>query len=372
MYSRSVGIFALLCSISNWFTFYCVVRTLTSSLETILGSIGIYLLYHKCYISGVGVAAFSCLIRPTAAIFWLPVIILHLYWLNSSERLKCVFKTIIVGCCALCWSLAVDRVFYGEWTFVQYRFLLFNVFEGQSAFYGTHSWHWYFSQGVPVVLFSLYPSFLLGGLKVANHKSLYFVSLWYIMIHSILQHKEFRFIFPVVPFACIYAGYHLHTVWTKYKHTVYKCVVVLILVSNIPMAAYFSLIHQRGSLTVMDELRLAIDDYPNPSVLFLTPCHSTPFYSHVHRNVSMRILTCTPFEKNNELEQFYKSPHQWLSTQYPSPVDLPSHLVMYNSLTPILEQFLIDNHYNMISEVFHTHIVDEDRVGHYLQIYANR
>jgi len=40
-------------------------------------------------------------------------------------------------------------------------------------------------------------------------------------------------------------------------------------------------------------------------------------------------------EKSNELEQFYNNPHQWLNTQYPSSEDLPSHLVMYNSLTPV-------------------------------------
>jgi len=61
--------------------------------------------------------------------------------------------------------------------------------------HGIGSWHTrmhliksvfrYFIQGVPVVLFSLYPSFLLGGLKVASHKSLYFVSLWYIIIHRL-------------------------------------------------------------------------------------------------------------------------------------------------------------------------------------------
>ena len=40
-------------------------------------------------------------------------------------------------------------------------------------------------------------------------------------------------------------------------------------------------------------------------------------------------------EKYNELEQFYNDPHQWLNTQYPSPEDLPTHLIMYNSLTPV-------------------------------------
>ena len=30
------------------------------------------------------------------------------------------------------------------------------------------------------------------------------------------------------------------------------------------------------------------------SVLFLTPCHATPFYSHVHAPIRMRFLDCSP------------------------------------------------------------------------------
>jgi GPI mannosyltransferase 3 len=30
------------------------------------------------------------------------------------------------------------------------------------------------------------------------------------------------------------------------------------------------------------------------SVAFLLPCHATPFYSHIHANVSMTFLDCSP------------------------------------------------------------------------------
>jgi len=110
----------------------------------------------------------------------------------------------------------------------------------------------YFSQGAPVVLFSLYPSFLLGGLQVGNHESLYFVSLWYIVIHRLvidthhlycdvivtvvyyntkssdLYFQSFHLlVFMLVSLHILLCfskisspipGYYLHTVWTKYKH----------------------------------------------------------------------------------------------------------------------------------------------------------
>ena len=43
----------------------------------------------------------------------------------------------------------------------------------------------YFSQGAPVVLFTLLPSFVIGGLTVTNHKALYFISLLYIIVHRL-------------------------------------------------------------------------------------------------------------------------------------------------------------------------------------------
>ncbi len=33
---------------------------------------------------------------------------------------------------------------------------------------------------------------------------------------------------------------------------------------------------------------------PSMHVLFLTPCHATPYYSHVHTNITMDFLDCSP------------------------------------------------------------------------------
>ena len=33
---------------------------------------------------------------------------------------------------------------------------------------------------------------------------------------------------------------------------------------------------------------------PSMHVLFLTPCHATPYYSHVHSNITMDFLDCSP------------------------------------------------------------------------------
>lgn len=52
--------------------------------------------------------------------------------------------------------------------------------------------------------------------------------------------------------------------------------VVLFCLCNIPAAWYLSLRHQRGVLDAVDFLSTQVTK--NDSVLFLMPCHSTPYY----------------------------------------------------------------------------------------------
>lgn len=53
----------------------------------------------------------------------------------------------------------------------------------------------------------------------------------------------------------------------------------IIFLGNAAPAYYMSMIHQRGTLDVMEPLReIALKDPKETSFLFLMPCHSTPLY----------------------------------------------------------------------------------------------
>lgn len=51
---------------------------------------------------------------------------------------------------------------------------------------------------------------------------------------------------------------------------------------------------QRGGEAVMEHLAKEAREGLVERVLFLMPCHATPFYSSLHKNVSMRFLDCSP------------------------------------------------------------------------------
>ena len=61
-----------------------------------------------------------------------------------------------------------------------------------------------------------------------------------------------------------------------------KMLAMFLIITNIPAALYTGLIHQRGTLDVMLALGNQLQNKNNTqdSVLFLMPCHSTPYYRY--------------------------------------------------------------------------------------------
>lgn len=251
----------------------------------------------------------------------------------------------------------------------------------------------YFTQGFPVVIFTHLIPFVGGILKASPHQRLLgWLILWVISIYSFLSHKEFRFIFPVLPLAMCYCGLFLsslcdcqlrknqaahHQLLSGMKA---KLLVLFLAVTNVPMALYTSTVHQRGSIDVMgyvhdESLKPTSDD--GMSVLFLMPCHSTPFFSYVHRNISMRILECPPSNKPgylDEADKFYLNPSAWLTkqfgdqTEHRDQIGLPSHIVMYDVLLPKVAMFLNQFHYKKDATFFHTHF-PEGRIGSQILVF---
>lgn len=73
-------------------------------------------------------AATGVLFRPTNAIIWLyPGFMLLL---NANDKLRLIFLTVLpIATATVATMLVVDRIGYGEWTFVPYNFIKFNILE---------------------------------------------------------------------------------------------------------------------------------------------------------------------------------------------------------------------------------------------------
>lgn len=94
----------LFAQMANWFMFFCITRTLSNSLETVLTLVSLY--YWPCMRTsfskdpvpsrrwGLAVAALACAIRPTSAITWIYVGLLELFF--THDKFKFIFLEVIL------------------------------------------------------------------------------------------------------------------------------------------------------------------------------------------------------------------------------------------------------------------------------------
>ncbi|KAM9366078.1 GPI mannosyltransferase 3 [Symphorus nematophorus] len=375
--SLDVATWTFFCHLCSWFSWYCCTRTLTNSMETTLTSLALFyfpLPGSKTHSSKkyLALVALAVIVRPTALIVWFPLLMYH-FWQEDYKLRLITHKFIPIGTVAVVISTVIDCIFYEKWTMVQFNFLKFNVIHSVADFYGSHPWHWYFTQGFAAVIGPHLPLFLHGcTLAFRRYKILLAAVVWTLVIYSLLPHKEFRFIYPVLPFCMIFCGISL-----AHLKAWQRAAALFLLVSNLAAALYTGLIHQRGTLDVMSHLQTLCDfnsssSSPQTDIVFLMPCHSTPFYSHIHCPMKMRFLECPPDlgEEGyvDEAELFYEDPLHWLRTSFPYKSSLPTHLVFFNVLEKEISVFLQGNNFVRTAEIFHTHF-PEGKVGGSIFIY---
>ena len=261
-------------------------------------------------------------------------------------------------------SIFVDRLYYQQWTFPPLRFLYFNIAQSLAVFYGRNDWHYYLSQGYPLLLTTLLPFGVIG-----IYQSLFYpdippqytntstftkavryqiasTSLIVPLVLSFISHKEVRFIYPLLPLLHILAAAPFTTFFLPAvspaisrpsPYNAKRFLLGTMLLLNIFIALITTTSHQTAPLTVMKYLRdqhsrhylsqppaNSLARAPSTmSVGFLMPCHSTPWRSHlIYPSIKAWALTCEPPVNFNtsarasyldEADQFYVDPKKFLA-----------------------------------------------------------
>lgn len=260
-------------------------------------------------------------------------------------------EAIICGAIVISASAISDRFYFKTWSFPPYQWLNFNITKSLAVFYGTNDWHYYLSQGLPLLLITYLP-FAIQALWSSS--SLYsttlppsitsirwdltFAVLTMITTLSVISHKEVRFIYPLLPCLHVLAAPHILSFFSgrPLMSTILKSspeaplrikswrlpLLILLVISNIAIAFYTTQVHQRGVIDVLAFLRHEYeeahllngelppvdgessqligkyrqeDNSTEVFAAFFMPCHSTPWRSHlVYPNLHAWALTCEP------------------------------------------------------------------------------
>ncbi|TNY18316.1 Alg9-like mannosyltransferase family-domain-containing protein [Rhodotorula diobovata] len=379
---------ALFVSLSSFFNLHTATRTLSNSTETALTAWA-WVYWPWEWLEGrepqavagaeveegddeemssslplaLGFAALATIMRPSNAVIWL-FLGGHLFLRSGARRRLAMMRTAaLVSLLAALSSFALDSTFYRTPTFTPLRFLHVNVLQSISLFYGANSPHFYLSQGIPLLLGTQLPFFLDGVAQLSRRsaalpvrsraalESLLCASAGTVAVYSLLSHKEWRFLHPLLPAMHLLVALSLvqrsstapppstppspasrfarTTLRTRPSHA-------LLLLAAVPPAVYLTAFHGLGQARVPAHIHAA--EPRTRSVAYLMPCHSTAWQAGMHAPWLERaegdegdrawFLTCEPpvlgqdpLTYLDQSDHFYLSPCTYLSTRFPPRVD---------------------------------------------------
>ncbi|PNY24567.1 GPI mannosyltransferase 3 [Tolypocladium capitatum] len=349
-------------------------------------------------------AALAVVLRPTNVLIWATVVGVALTRvtlqgpspLTWTSILSLLREALLCGSLILGLSFVSDRLYFGFWTFPPYNWLNFNISKSLAVFYGRNPWHYYLLQGIPLLTTTSLP-FALCGLYKPSASSVHQANTLRtlsctvfatVATLSLISHKEVRFIYPLLPALNILAAPLAASFFTsppspspspsskpaatrsRLRNTPYLFAALGI---NLFLAGYVTFLHQPAPLSVLSYLRReyerihpasvhlahATRQLPEPQAelfaLFLMPCHSTPWRSHlVYPGLTAYALTCEPplhtqpdtperDSYRDEADRFYDDPVHFLRAELFAPgrgMRTPRYIVGFESIEPWLREFL--------------------------------
>ncbi|KAJ1732865.1 hypothetical protein LPJ72_003170 [Coemansia sp. Benny D160-2] len=383
--------------------------------------------------AALALAAMACIIRPTSGVVWLSACAFLAFGRSRLARhggllpwtvrraLRIAKIAMAVGSVAFPTMLVVDRLGYRRWVFPPYQFYRFNVQQDLATWFGESHVLYHFYASVPVLFTSMLP-FVIHGVyiafstrRVSTEPAL--LAAVVLVLFSLVSHMEYRFIYPLLPIGFMYAGVSIDTLAGhlpmsvtadnvasypapshpasthandngKYrrnpppasKRLSVRAVLIYLFVTNIPAILYVDLVHQRGVVDVFKYLRHNSTSGKSNSVTsvgFLMPCHSTPFYSHLHRNIPMWFLSCEPPLERSAMDSHYweandfeQNPAEFIHDIFSTlPLqhtertqhEQPSHLVLYGSMVSRIRDELDDLGYVETARFFNSHFNPDSR-----------
>ncbi|OJV44398.1 MAG: hypothetical protein BGO29_13835 [Bacteroidales bacterium 36-12] len=119
------------------------------------------------------------------------------------EKLKNLLLLLSGSFAAVFACTLLDSWFYGNWVFTPWNYFYSNLIEGVASHFGVAPWYYYLEQLInrPTPLIGM---LLLSALLIMLFLDYKNIVLWciipFLIIHSLIPHKELRFLFPVVNF----------------------------------------------------------------------------------------------------------------------------------------------------------------------------
>ena len=118
-------------------------------------------------------------------------------------------------------GVLIDFWGYSSWTFSFYNYLYYNLIEGRSKEFGVEPLYFYMVKplikGIPLLSIPILITFFKSSIR-KDHKALIYSILTFVIVNSLISHKEIRFLTPVYILVTVFSIIELcrNKKWSKY------------------------------------------------------------------------------------------------------------------------------------------------------------
>ncbi len=127
-------------------------------------------------------------------------LILWLIFIKKESRIN-LLKICGAGMLILGVGLVIDYWFYGVWTCTFWNYLNINLIKDKASEFGTSSWYYYFRYifNFSTGIFGIIILLSIVVLLIKDRRSIVlWITLPFLLVHSMIPHKEERFLFPII------------------------------------------------------------------------------------------------------------------------------------------------------------------------------
>lgn len=215
---------------------------------------------------------------------------LWLVFINKTKITPLAY-IILGGLIAVSIGVLIDAWFYGTFTLTSINYFTQNIIENKAANYGVSPWWYYITNTIEdgFIFFGLLCIIALIIIVIKDPKNIFvWTIIPFVLIHSLVGHKEPRFLFPIIKFAPFIVMFSF-TLIENYKPVINfmtsKLVFYIIIITNSILTIAYCFTPADYSAGVMNHIYHNYSDKEKVKLNYLgnNPYESFGLYNHYYK-----------------------------------------------------------------------------------------